>query len=406
MRTTVAVMVALASQLSISGFIVAFPIRPLSASITTGRATSSRASAVSSDTAPVEAVAAETTTPALEQQRQQSTTPAAIVSVVGGASSVVADSPPSSSVELRHRLIRCAAVGTGCLTTYALASLPSSSPYMMSTVQASAITGLLGCIVPTPAGVPAAVFCGSFAGMSGHIHSWLGATGLGLLTSAVYYAWDTNKIGVGKGGRLGTMAFLANLFYSMTVNVWNGTPLSIPKQILGVLGPATAFAALVSGTVLHRSRQELSSALTTTSVKETNDRYGNTRQAALAILTHASKAALMAVAVTRLFTTTTISMLTWARTVLAIFASSVAVKESAGIVLPVALVGLAGSFVTPLAAPICLGAFLGMTRLKDFKVSNFVQASVFAATLFHLGIFDGFGGKLGLLSFLGVLFGM
>ena len=88
----------------------------------------------------------------------------------------------------------------------------------------------------------------------------------------------------------------------------------------------------------------------------------------------------------------------------AIFIASVLVQEAEGVILPVALLGLAGSF-TPLAAPIYLGAFIGMTS-KTFSTFQFLQSSLFSATLLKLGILEGFGGKLGLIAFLGVLFGM
>jgi hypothetical protein len=53
-----------------------------------------------------------------------------------------------------------------------------------------------------------------------------------------------------------------------------------------------------------------------------------------------------------------------------------------------------------------MGAFLGMTGLKNFSTANFLQSSLLSAVLLELGIFQGFGGKLGFLAFLGVNFGM
>ena len=55
---------------------------------------------------------------------------------------------------------------------------------------------------------------------------------------------------------------------------------------------------------------------------------------------------------------------------------------------------------------IFLGALMGLTTIPTFGAFNFVQSSFLSAVLFHLGILDGFGGKLGCLAYVGVLFGM
>jgi hypothetical protein len=111
----------------------------------------------------------------------------------------------------------------------------------------------------------------------------------------------------------------------------------------------------------------------------------------------------------RLWTSSTVPITsTVVSSLLSMVLAAVTVQHSAGVVWPVALVGLLGSLLlTPaLAASTYLGAFVGMTTLARFKFTNTVQACTLATLLLHLGVFDGFGGKLGFLSFLGVLFGM
>ena len=75
---------------------------------------------------------------------------------------------------------------------------------------------------------------------------------------------------------------------------------------------------------------------------------------------------------------------------------------------PVVLLLLAGSngYYGMTSPKIFLGALMGLTTLPTFGVVNFVQSSLLSAVLFHLGILDGFGGKLGCLAYAGVLFGM
>ena len=78
-----------------------------------------------------------------------------------------------------------------------------------------------------------------------------------------------------------------------------------------------------------------------------------------------------------------------------------------GSVLASSVVGLLGSwFVPKYAAQIFLGSFIGMTALDKFELENFALASVLAALLFVMRVVDGFGGRLGFLSFVGVNFGM
>ena len=103
-------------------------------------------------------------------------------------------------------------------------------------------------------------------------------------------------------------------------------------------------------------------------------------------------------------------------TVLSIFMGSQLVHRNIGKygpILPTSIVGMIGSFLFAgsgyygITSPkIFLGALMGLTTIPTFGVYNFVQSSFLSAVLFHLGIFDGFGGKLGCLAYAGVLFGM
>lgn len=231
----------------------------------------------------------------------------------------------------------------------------------------------------------AAIFCGSFAGMTAHAPNLLGATALGSLVAAVYYMWDANKVGVGKGGRLGTIAFLGSLLYhasSSPMILEQGLP--VVQQTLTTLGRRNVLTMAISWTALHFSRRS--------DTKRTTS-----------LLKYLAKAGVLASVASGAWGVVPFREL--ALTTLSVYVSSLAVKESDGIVLPVAALGLLGSF-TPYAAPIYLGAFLGMTGLAAFGTVHFAQASIFSALLLKLGIWNGFGGKLGMQAFIGVLFGM
>lgn len=284
-----------------------------------------------------------------------------------------ASSLPSPAKARVQRLTRSSALILACTLTKLLAR-------HVSIVQASSIVGLLGCATRSPA-MAAAIFCGSFAGMSGQVTSLLGATGLGSLAAAVYYLWDANKIGVGKGGRLGTIAFLGSLlWHGLVQSPAKGFP--VAQQTLEILGWKAAGGLAAFGSALHFARQS---------------------QAKRSLLKNFLTGGVLA----------SIACSGWGvipakellLTSLSVYVSSLVVKESDGVVLPVAAIGLLGSF-TPHAAPIYLGAFIGMTGLSAFGTLDFAKASIFSATLLKLGLWNGFGGKLGMQAFLGVLFGM
>jgi len=296
---------------------------------------------------------------------------------------------------LVERSKKSIAVLSATVATFLLKSSSHSMGGGMSAIQASSWVGLVAALTST---APTAAFCGSFAGMSAQISNLGQATVLGGLAAAVFYWWDARGIGVGKGGRLGTVAFLGNLLLCCG----RGGIVPLLQQTGQLLGPLTAFTMALSASTLQLTRRR--AAPLTTSVDETTKSNNNNNSRGLVVAQNVSKAVLLAVAASRLFTSTTTAVADVLQSVVAMTVAAVTVQKSNGVVLPVALVGLLGSL-TPLAAPIYLGAFVGMTGLQDFKLSNTVQACTLSALLLHLGVLDGFGGKLGFLSFVGVLFG-
>lgn len=105
--------------------------------------------------------------------------------------------------------------------------------------------------------------------------------------------------------------------------------------------------------------------------------------------------------------TVTLNMWHVLQTAVTIFTSSLIVKQSPGVIFPVAMVGLAAGTLVPSLAPAAyLGACLGMTNLSGFKTLRFMEASTMAALVYHLVPFDGIAGRLGFMSFLSVNFAM
>ncbi len=278
-----------------------------------------------------------------------------------------------------ERWQRSISVTASCVLTWFLAALTQ-----LSTVQASSIVGILGCYLSPQ---PTAAFCGSFAGMSGQLLNVQDSLMLGILSAGVMELFTKYQLGVGKGGRLGTIAYLGNLlFFLGTVQ---GNVLRIVNPILKALPAATVGLTLAGGAALQLVRRRQTETATSTTTAST-------------VLSNALKVAIMAVLLRAVPLTPQLRV-----SMASILASSLIVKASPGVVLPVALVGLVGSFLLPAyATSIYLGAFVGMTKLANFSYPQFAQASVFSAVLLSAGVFDGFGGKLGWLSFLSVLFGM
>ena len=300
------------------------------------------------------------------------------------------------------RLEKCTAVVGAAVVTFLL------KLHLSSAVAASSWTALIAALTLRQA--PTAALCGSFAGMSGHAATLPQAAQVGVSAAAIFYWWDQQAIGVGKGGRLGTIAFLGNLlYYSAVVRGGLGKLLGSTLEIFGSL---TAVVLALSASALHFAR-------TTPAAAAAADKFHDYRSGEsiypmtrdpnnLRRLAQASKMVILFAVAARLWTSTTVAITsTVVPSLLSMVLAALTVQNSAGVVLPVALVGLLGSIVTPaLATSVYLGAFVGMTKLARFGLSNTVQACTLATLLLHLGVVDGFGGKLGVLSFLGVLFGM
>ena len=227
--------------------------------------------------------------------------------------------------------------------------------------------------------------------MSGQITNFGQASILGALCGAVFYRFEQYKLQLGKGGRLGTIAFLSNLIYFVTAVA---SPQRFLVDVLNLVRPTTAVAAVAASSL----------AVQTAGNKESS-RWQR-------IVHHASKATLLGVLLARLVSnssTTAVATLTkFLGSVLTIFTASLVVKKTTpykGVVMATSVVGLLGSFL-PVVSPaaVYLGAFLGMTGLASFGITSFAQASLLSAVLLELGLWNGFGGKLGFLSFLGVHF--
>lgn len=276
---------------------------------------------------------------------------------------------------------RSSTVALSCMVTWATIKLTG-----WSIVRASSTVGVASALTMSPA-FAAASFCGSFAGMSGHVSTLSQTAVLGLACGLVFYLWDVNKMQIGKGGRLGTIAFLGNMLFDF---IRNGGPGSVLMAIMNTLSPVTAATVAASGAVSIASGR-----------KTEKGTHMNS------LLHQVSKAVLLGSLFHRLITNG-VSLTKWSISAACIFLASLVVKNTTpwkGIVMAASIVGLLGSF-TPWAAAIYLGAFIGMTGRESFYKRNLLQASLFSAVLLELGLFNGFGGRLGFLAFLGVNFGL
>jgi hypothetical protein len=305
----------------------------------------------------------------------------------------------------------------------------------------------------------AASFCGSFAGMSAQTVTLGQASLLAFFTSVVYYIFErpNQKLQVGKGGRLGTIAFLANVFYYFAIR--NGgssshqfggsaAAASFFVDIVKLLRPSTTVAVVLAATVLNMARsrrirdqkqqqqqqqqqaisQEGSGGISSSTAVEKPRSNGVVAQMLLATVSKGAiitallaRCLLQTTATTGSGSTTTATAATvttlvaLAKSTLAMFAASVTVQKCKPLVVfPVALIGLMSATLlgNSWAAPLYLGAFIGMTGLPQFTLSRqqpgikFLQASLLSALLLQLGLFAGFGGKLGFLAFVGVNFAL
>jgi hypothetical protein len=323
-------------------------------------------------------------------------------------------------------LQRSLVAAISCITTWAMATQQPGG-IKLNPIQAAGLQGLLACavaavvprilpsLVVVVLGVPfcAASFCGAVAGMSAQISSLGDASLLGCLTSVAYYIFERpdHKLQLGKGGRLGTIAFLANVVYFAIRNGHEKVPTLI-TDIVDRLQPSTTAAVVVAAIVLNLARRSSS--------RVVQQQKAQTNTISLAIT--ASKGVIIAALLDRLLQSSDVKTIGFALTksTLAMMAASWAVQKSKPfVILPVATLGLMGATffdMSSIAAPIFLGAFLGMTSLPPFNYMTsssssqgavkFLQASVLSAILLQLGLIAGFGGRLGVLAFVGVNFAL
>jgi len=282
-----------------------------------------------------------------------------------------------------NRLQRSVVAAAACMATWFLTKQTGCSPVRMSS-----LLGILGCIfMLKPFAI--ASFCGTFAGMSGQLVNVGTAALLGALCGIVFYWFESgDKLALGKGGRLGTIAFIASLaFYALWPEC--GNLLQLAFGVLETLRYSTTALVTTSALLLQACRNQ--------SIPSSN---------AQRLLERVAKTTLLAALITRLLASGTTSVWVFLRTMLAVLVGSVSVMLSDGFVLPAAITGLIGSFGPTIAAPVYCGAFIGMTTFEDFDIYALIQASAVSAALLGMSLFDGFGGKLGFLAFLGVNFAM
>jgi hypothetical protein len=282
----------------------------------------------------------------------------------------------------RSSLAALATVATWALVQYA----------GLTIVQASSLQGLLGCLVlPKPYSV--AWFCGSFAGMSSQPLALDEASLLAACCSVVFYQFERHKLAVGRGGRLGLVAFLSNLVYAALrqgPRAWTTLAVTTLQQVRPVTAMSVGVLALALTGIRRRSARAAASA------------------PGQAWLKGGVQATMLTLLVARLLTGHTAAVATtYATTALATFGASWLTFKSPYTVFPVAALGTLAGFLAPSLAPaVYMGAFIGMTGLAQFEEYQFVKASAFAAVLLNLGLLGGFGGRLGFLAYVGVNFGL
>lgn len=291
------------------------------------------------------------------------------------------------------RFKRSVLVGYFCVFTWMLIKFLN-----LTIFQAASIQGICASLMLTPP-YTAAAFCGSIAGMSGHIKSISDTTILGLLAATLYYLSESgNKIGVGYGGRLGVIAFLANVIY-MAGQDLKGL-MSAIENTVKTLRTETFVAIFTTWVAFKTTPHRIASKNNSKSLNETTDSSAKMIQSV-------AKVVLLGILLNRMVATTPTSAISFLTTATSVFGASLISKKSPGVVVPVAVLGLASSIIIPaLTVPLFLGGVIGMTGIKQYNELNFLEASVFASCLHHLGIFNGYGGKLGVLAFIGVFLGL
>ena len=252
----------------------------------------------------------------------------------------------------------------------------------MTIVQASALQGLAGCLLlPKPYAM--AWFCGSFAGMSAQPAALDEASLLAAACTAVFYQFERNQLALGRGGRLGLIAFLSNLMY-FAIRKGPQATAGIALDVVNAVRPITAVTVAVGSAILTALRM----------------RAFRTFAKASPPLKHrfvklSTQSVMLVVLLNRLVASGG-SVLGFLTTFMATLVPSLMAWTSKYTIFPVALLGALAGFVTPSLAPaVYLGGFIGMCSLPQFGITKFVRAAALSAVLLQLGLLGGFGGRLG-----------
>jgi hypothetical protein len=268
----------------------------------------------------------------------------------------------------------------------------------LSAIQASCINGIISCVTCTQLPYTAASFCGTFAGMSTHPSSVIEVSMLGIVCGFVYYGFESYRSFVGFGGRLGTIAFFSNILY-MIIQSPKRSVYALQSAVNAIHPYSVLLFAFMWSMLRYTksSTKARSSDFSYLTYQSSMDTPSNLQQICKII------ALVLLVWRVLLVSRATFPALELIQTTLVVAIASISAKKIPGLVLPAAVLGLLGSILFPaFAAQIYLGTFIGMTSLPGYASMNLVQSSLCSTCLLHLGIFDGFGGKLGLLALLGV----
>jgi hypothetical protein len=327
----------------------------------------------------------------------------------------------ASAVATQVRMARSVVVACTCMATHLLIATKSLS---LSPIQASSLVALAVCGANNahklPPATAAAALCGTFAGMSAHIGASVAAAASGhrtlyyycyaaallvysALAGLAYHIWDAFQISVGVGGRLGVMALCGNAVY---------TALFVRSALQSTLQQMVTSSTLWPGLVAA-----------STGALALVRRWKASSQSLVGpkVLQVVSKLAVVSLLLVRLVGNPLdrTVLIPFLAALAAVLAACTIVQRSPGTVVPTAIVGLVGStLVQPIvsallggtsfdvAAPLYMGAILGMTAPSKLTKVQFAQAATVATTLLQLSLWSGYGGRLGLFALAGVYFAM
>jgi hypothetical protein len=342
----------------------------------------------------------------------------------GGGSTSERSVSAAVTVATQVRMARSVVVACTCMATHLLIATQSLS---LSPIQASSLVALFVCGANAhtlPPATAAAALCGTFAGMSAHIGASVSATaaasgrhnlyyccyaaallGYSALAGLAYQVWDAHQISVGVGGRLGVMALCGNAVYTALF-----VRSALQSTLQQMVTSSTLWPGLVAASTgaLALARRCKASSQSVVGPK---------------VFQVVSKLAVVSLLLVRLLVGNPLDrtvLVPFVAALAAVLAACTMVQRSPGTVVPTALVGLVGStLVQPIvsallggtysldvAAPLYMGAILGMTAPSKLTKVQFAQAATVATTLLQLSLWSGYGGRLGLFALAGVYFAM